>query len=112
MSAFWRRRSDTCWLSLWPMKASWANAMPPQISAAPATTMTIIWRTPNELVRTLPTTVKALLCLMLRCLLGRQEGRDYIKWLARFFPALQHLRLAQVAESLALCAHRRLGRGK
>src|SRR5438270_8139992 len=150
MSAFWCRRSDTCWLSLWPMKASWANAMPPQMSAAPATIRTIIWRTPSELMRTLPTTVKALLCLMLRFFLGRQEGRDYIKrsspfmvkrsspfmgkyrphhqvglphlWgstgrrpgmgLPRLFPSLQHLFFAQVAEGLALAAHRCLGRGK
>src|SRR5690349_14915713 len=37
------------------------------------------------------------------------RGREYIRWLLRFFPAPQLLRLAQVAERLALGAQTRLG---
>src|SRR5438552_17507409 len=53
--------------------------MPTHTNTMPAAMSSVILRSPNDLVRTLPATVNALLCLMLRRFQKRGRGADYIK---------------------------------
>src|SRR5207247_5706393 len=85
----------------WLMKASCAKATPPHARAPTTATRTTTWRTPNVFVRTVPATVKALVCLMLRrCVVKDGGGADYNKRvLARLLPNAKLLRLVEVVET-------------
>src|SRR5439155_1577651 len=88
------------------MKASCAKATPPHARAPTMATRTTTWRTPNVFVRTVPATVEAVVCLMLRrCVVKDGGGADYNKRvLARLLPNAKLLRLVEVVETLTFGA--------
>src|SRR2546422_3700288 len=114
MIAFWRRRSETCWLNLCPRYASCAKAMPTQRAATSAAIVTTACLTPSALVRTVPAATNALVLLMLRCGVRRCcEGAAYIKApSARLPPAPFQLVGRDVAEVEPITAQARLGLGE
>src|SRR5437868_853986 len=90
--------------------------MPAHTRTMAAATSSTMLRRPKDVVRTLPSTVNALLCLMLRRFRKRAEEVPTISnglFLdSRFFPQTKLLGLVDVPERLALAAQPGLSRRK